>query len=619
MSEESKFSFPRTRSFRVGGKRFVVDRKYRPLKGIGKGGYGIVCLAEDTSNGNRKVAIKKCHDVFRKRLSAKRIIREVQLLKHFDHKNMIGLYDVLIPPPESLDDESQFQDIYLVMDFMPTDMAQIIDDTQNLSDTQIKYFTYQLITALLALHKAGVIHRDVKPSNILLDEACQLRLCDFGLARWVGSTDISPAASPFESPIKGNRPSSTGDPDSASPPKATSFPTYSASTEIMAEPLTTYVVTRWYRAPELLCSNSTYDSKVDMWSVGCILLELFERYPLFQGSSSVDQLSKVLDVIGRPSEEAISRLSNHKARHWLRSHQSLPKVPLHNLYPHIDPLALNLIDKLLQFDPRERLSAEQALHHPWLASFVEDSRCYAELSESLTQALRIRPFSSDLDDCKSFSSLGRSSDISSLKMRLWEEIQGFHPSLPNPSWGRTRSLKNIFQQDSGTSVETLFQDNQTAALNAEVTAVSRRLDLTTIEGITPTKIIRGRRGVTRGEAIGKRPAQLEEPGSQASKTFGQASREGEEQEAPAQDPQKMSWQSSLDAATAALLRSEDKPVLPLAFKRSSSDTVGRTRPFSPPFAGGTTQIGSLYHSAPIPGRPKACKILDTLHSPQSPR
>jgi serine/threonine protein kinase len=210
----------------VNACKFTVDSRYSPLKPLGRGAYGVVCSATDKLTG-RKVAIKKVPKAFDDLVDAKRILREIKLLRHFHHDNIVGLRD-LIGPIEG----EPFDDIYIVLDFMETDLHKIIYSKNDLTDEHIQYFIYQLLRGLKFIHSAHVIHRDLKPSNLLLNGNCDLKICDFGLARGVSEDND------YE--------------------------------------LTEYVVTRWYRAPEVMCSCQEYDSKLDVWSV-----RNKENYPAF--------------------------------------------------------------------------------------------------------------------------------------------------------------------------------------------------------------------------------------------------------------------------------------------------------------------------------------------------
>lgn len=213
---------------------FTIDVRYQQLKIIGKGSYGSVSSAIDIQTG-KKVAIKKIKSPFKDDVRGKRILREIKLLLFFNsHDNIIGIQDMMAVPHNS----AEFHEVYIVCSLMESDLDQIIGSHQPLSEQHHKYFLYQILRGLKHIHAANVVHRDLKPSNLLVNANCDLALCDFGLSRGVdGDVDIG---------------------------------------------LTEYVVTRWYRAPELLCDASTYGKSVDIWSVGCIFGEMLKREPIFQ-------------------------------------------------------------------------------------------------------------------------------------------------------------------------------------------------------------------------------------------------------------------------------------------------------------------------------------------------
>merc|ERR1711970_1469054 len=198
---------------------------------IGKGAYGVVCSASNSVTGER-LAIKKISNAFDNVVDAKRMLREIKLLRHLQHENIVKIKDIL--PPPSLEN---FKDMYILYELMDTDLHQIIRSSQPLSDEHGQFFIYQLLRGLKYIHSANVLHRDLNPSNILLNANCDLRICDFGLAR----------------------------------------------TSSEKEYMTEYVVTRWYRAPELLLSCAEYTAAIDIWSCGCIFAELLGRKPLFPG------------------------------------------------------------------------------------------------------------------------------------------------------------------------------------------------------------------------------------------------------------------------------------------------------------------------------------------------
>jgi len=302
--------------YNIFGNLFEVTAKYRPpIMPIGRGAYGIVCSVMN-SETNEMVAMKKIANAFDNHMDAKRTLREIKLLRHFDHENVVALRDV-VPPPL----RREFTDVYIATELMDTDLHQIIRSNQSLSEEHCQYFLYQILRGLKFIHSANVIHRDLKPSNLLLNSNCDLKICDFGLAR----------------------------------------PT--AENEFMTE----YVVTRWYRAPELLLNSSDYTAAIDVWSVGCIFMELMTRKPLFPGKDHVNQMRLLIELLGTPSESDLGFVRNEDARRYIRQLPSHPRQPLAAVFSHVHPLAIDLIEKMFTFDPTKRITVEEALAHPYLA------------------------------------------------------------------------------------------------------------------------------------------------------------------------------------------------------------------------------------------------------------
>ncbi|VAH89696.1 unnamed protein product [Triticum turgidum subsp. durum] len=254
--------------YNIFGNQFEITAKYQPpIMPIGRGAYGIVCSVMNFER-REMVAIKKIANAFDNNMDAKRTLREIKLLRHLDHENIVGLRDVIPPAiPQS------FNDVYIATELMDTDLHHIIRSNQELSEEHCQYFLYQLLRGLKYIHSANVIHRDLKPSNLLLNANCDLKICDFGLARPSSESDM----------------------------------------------MTEYVVTRWYRAPELLLNSTDYSAAIDVWSVGCIFMELINRAPLFPGQ-----------------------------------------------FPKVQPAALDLIERMLTFNPLQRITVEEALEHPYL-------------------------------------------------------------------------------------------------------------------------------------------------------------------------------------------------------------------------------------------------------------
>ncbi|XP_031100948.1 mitogen-activated protein kinase 3-like [Ipomoea triloba] len=304
------------------GNLFEVTSKYAPpITPIGRGAYGIVCSALNAET-NEMVAIKKIADAFDNYMDAKRTLREIKLLRHLEHENVIAIKDV-IPPPL----RREFNDVYIATELMDTDLHQIIRSNQGLSEEHCQYFLYQILRGLKYIHSANVIHRDLKPSNLLLNSNCDLKICDFGLAR----------------------------------------------TNLDNEFMTEYVVTRWYRAPELLLNSSDYTAAIDVWSVGCIFMELMNRKPLFQGKDHVHQMRLITELLGTPTDSDLGSIQNENARRYIRQLPLRPRQQLANVFPHVHPLAIDLVDKMLTFNPSKRITVEEALAHPYLAQLHDKS------------------------------------------------------------------------------------------------------------------------------------------------------------------------------------------------------------------------------------------------------
>ncbi|KAG8720461.1 MAP kinase Pmk1 [Ceratobasidium sp. 394] len=303
---------------------FNVGSHYQVLDVIGEGAYGVVVSAVHVPS-QRKVAIKKItpfdHSMF-----CLRTLREIKLLRHFQHENIISILDLL--KPASLED---FKEVYLVQELMETDMHRVIR-TQELSDDHCQYFIYQTLRALKALHSANVLHRDLKPSNLLLNANCDLKLCDFGLAR------------------------------SALPPPSSAA--NDASTF-----MTEYVATRWYRAPEVMLTFKEYTRAIDIWSVGCVLAEMLSGKPLFPGRDYHHQLSLILEVLGTPSLDDFYAINSARSREYIRALPFRKKKNFSQLFPNANPLAVDLLEKCLTFNPKRRIDVVQALAHPYLEPY----------------------------------------------------------------------------------------------------------------------------------------------------------------------------------------------------------------------------------------------------------
>ncbi|KAF9495057.1 mitogen-activated protein kinase [Pleurotus eryngii] len=351
--------------------RFNVGSQYQVLDVVGEGAYGIVCSALHKPSG-RKVAIKKIapfdHSMF-----CLRTLRELKLLKFLSEagvsENIISILDLVKPP--SLE---AFKEVYLIQELMETDMHRVIR-TQDLSDDHAQYFIYQTLRALKALHSADVIHRDLKPSNLLLNANCDLKVCDFGLARSVKTAEPSGTETGF---------------------------------------MTEYVATRWYRAPEIMLTFKQYTKAIDVWSVGCILAEMLSGKPLFPGRDYHHQLSLILDVLGTPTLDEFYAITTRRSRDYIRALPFRKRKPFATLFPNANPLAIDFLTKTLTFDPKKRITVEEALAHPYLEAYHDPD------DEPVAPPLDPEFFEFDL----------HKDDISreQLKELLYEEIMSFRPA-----------------------------------------------------------------------------------------------------------------------------------------------------------------------------------------------
>lgn len=346
-------------TFMVCGAPFTIPRHYQLIKVCGRGAYGIVIAATNLRTGGN-VAIKKVIDCIWHPHQLKQILRECRLIRHMAHENVLSLFD-LIPPPSYTD----FRDVYMTVDLMEMDLHRIIYSKEVLRDDHIRYFLYQMLSGLLHMHRAGVLHRDLKPSNLLINSDCQLKICDLGLARSKEADDVG---------------------------------------------MTEYVVTRWYRAPELLL-GSAYGDGVDLWAAGCIFAEMLGRKPLFPGETYVHQLQLIMNVLGVPEEHSFKEnpLANKlKGRQLLSRTQAVAGIDTTTMFPNANPEGLDLLWKMLVFDVEKRITVEEALRHPYLAMYYDEER----------ESVPVEKFQSfDLDDL----------DETDLKELMFKEICHFHP------------------------------------------------------------------------------------------------------------------------------------------------------------------------------------------------
>ncbi|GIX66073.1 cell-cycle-associated protein kinase MAPK, putative [Babesia caballi] len=374
-----------------------LPEKYKVVDIVGSGSYGQVCRAFDVEN-QRYVAIKRIHKVFEDLIDCKRILREIAILNRLDHPNVVKVLDIVIPS-----DLENFNVLYVVLEIAASDIKLLVRSPAFLNDNHIRLLMYNLLCGVNYLHSAGIYHRDLKPANCLVNRDCSVKICDFGLARTVNNfcgasslvADGSFTAREVEDEMAHGSCSVRTMPDS------TRLLDYNEEfahfqrkrmNETFTRQLTGHVVTRWYRAPELILLRDTYTEAIDVWSVGCIFAELLNmlkenlpeasaRSPLFPGSSCFplspdnkgasdkskehDQLNVIFNVIGTPSEEEIAAIPKADVRRYLRMYHRRSGVNLYERFRASPPLAVDLLRRMLTFNPERRITVREALRHEY--------------------------------------------------------------------------------------------------------------------------------------------------------------------------------------------------------------------------------------------------------------
>ncbi|KAH0539670.1 cyclin-dependent kinase 7 [Cotesia glomerata] len=288
-------------------------RRYEKIDFLGEGQFATVYKAKDTET-DQIVAVKKIKVASRAEARDginRTALREIKLLQDLKHDNIIGLLDVF----------GYKSNVSLVFDFMDTDLEIIIKDSSIVfTISHIKSYMIQTLQGLDYLHCNWILHRDLKPNNLLVNQKGVLKIGDFGLAKFFGS------------PNRIN---------------------------------THQVVTRWYRAPELLYGARLYGTGVDMWAVGCILAELLLRNPFLPGESDLDQLTRIFQTLGTPTEETWPGMT--ELTDFIQFKPFIG-IPFSDIFTAVSADLLDLISSLLRINPSERCTCSQALQMPFFSN-----------------------------------------------------------------------------------------------------------------------------------------------------------------------------------------------------------------------------------------------------------
>ena len=451
-----------------------ITPKYTFQKELGTGTYGSVCEAIEVATGKR-VAIKRFGDMFKDKVMCKRVLREIEILYSLNHPFIVKLYEMFTRNGNS--------EVYLVMELAQTDMRRLSKAPVYLDDKQVQLLMYRILVGLNYLHSGGIVHRDVKPGNILINSDCTVKLCDFSISRSIAGLHSSlfdcdqairknPAlavsTSSFgslasmslqsfsathleddaavgeegemaEGPmgqqklvhcdfeVKFQKPPGKPDPQASEEKKKLKAAMSMEEKEKYLESkkkrqreillakcketipgfereLTGHIGTRWYRSPEIVLLEKIYSTAVDVWATGCVFSELLQmiienqpdyrnRKALFPGASCFplspsdkpttyiaglpvsprDQLNVILNVRGTPKDTDISFVNDKKAEEYVKGFSKYTKKDLAQVYKHVDPEAIDLLEKMLTFNPYFRITAKEALRHKYFADIRDKS------------------------------------------------------------------------------------------------------------------------------------------------------------------------------------------------------------------------------------------------------
>lgn len=324
------------------GDSIEVEANYKIKKIVGYGATSVVYKAyhvkdqavdgvENDGQGRKDkevVAIKKVKNVFESDIYSHRILREIRLLRILrGHKNIVKLKTVMRPS-----DPKNFNHLNLVSEYCTQNLMNVIRyNADQMNTDHIKYLTFEIMKGVLYIHSKGVIHRDLKPLNILVNENWDVKISDFGQS----NVQIGKINENYN--------------------------------------LTKYVTTRYYRAPELYLNySSNYDTSVDMWSIGCTIAELFSKKVFIRAGTTEEYLENLVELLGLPDEAIQKEIRCQKYLQYMKDKApSIKRKSLAEAIPNAPPEAIDLMEKLFTFDPKKRLTAKQVLQHPFLEELYD--------------------------------------------------------------------------------------------------------------------------------------------------------------------------------------------------------------------------------------------------------
>ena len=312
----------------------------------GRGTYGIVVAVND-SELQEEYAVKKVITIFADLNTPLRSYREIAILKNIFHPNIIKLHSMTVAQ-----DPESFTELFMTTELMDTDLKRVIYSTQSFGLEEVKYISFQIVKAMAYLHSVAVLHRDLKPGNILIRSDCETKICDFGLAKFNRNSPVYRQWTAKElERSEGKLASSMRE-----------FHKSSKTSPVLAEQMTDYMTTRWYRAPEVCFKFDDYDEACDVWSFGCLLAEMLVRQPFLKGANEKHQIELIIDMIGYPPKRFIDRLDPTTRMAVIKTPIGVPQN-LSKLFPMLDHNGINMLRSIFCYE--NRITFDQLLKHPF--------------------------------------------------------------------------------------------------------------------------------------------------------------------------------------------------------------------------------------------------------------